>query len=580
MGRPPRKSGAVHVVTNRRQGKNREYVTHLLRRSYREDGKVKNETVGNISHLPEHVVELVRRALRGELLLGAEEAFEIERSLPAGHVQAALSAARSLDLARTIERQPSRQRALVMAMLVSRVIAPGSKLETSRTLGQSTLASELGVEGASEDELYRALDWLAERQQRIEDRLARRHLADGALVLYDLSSSYFEGKSCPLAARGYSRDKRRGSLQIVYGLLTDRSGRPLAIEVFKGNLHDHQTVAAQIAKLKQRFGLSTVVVVADRGMVTKANIELLAETEGTEWITALKAPQVQRLVRDGELQLSLFDRLELAEISSEAFPGERLVVCRNPLVAAERARKRSEMLAATEAELAAVKARVEAGTLAGAAAIGLAAGAVVNRYKMKKHFTLEIEATSFGFARNEEGIEAEAALDGFYVLRTSVAESGLAAGELVDSYKQLAKVERAFRTLKGPLELRPIHHHLEGRVRAHVFVCMLAYYLEWQLRSAWAELTFKDEAPPERASPVAKAQRSAAAERKAQSKRTRRSEPAHSFESLLAELATVTRNTIKLAGTGATFDKLAKPTPLQARALELAAGAVVTNAAA
>lgn len=573
MGRPARKTGAVHVVTNRRHGKHREYVTHLLRRSYREGGRVKNETVGNISHLPEHVVELVRRALRGEALLGAEDAFEIERSLPAGHVSAVLCAARRLDLARTIDRSPSRQRSLVMAMVAQRVLSAGSKLQTARSLGQSTLASELSLEGASEDELYRALDWLGERQQRIEDRLARRHLKDGTLVLYDLSSSYFEGRTCPLAARGYSRDRKRGTLQIVYGLLCDREGRPLAVEVFEGQLHDDKTLPAQVAKLKRRFGLSTVVVVADRGMATKANLELLSETEGAEWITALKAPQVKKLVKEGQLQLSLFDEQDLAEIESPDYPGERLVVCRNPLVAAERARKRCELLEATERELAAIRERVEAGTLTGRAEIGLAAGAVANRFKMRKHFELQIGADRFEFCRKQAQIEAEAALDGIYVLRTSVAESELGAREVVSSYKQLAKVERAFRTLKGPLEVRPIHHRLEGRVRAHVFLCMLAYYLEWHLREAWAELTFKDEEPPIQPDPVAKAARSETATRKAQTKRTRRDEPAHSFESLLCELALLTRNTITVPGTEASFDKLTQPTPLQARALELAESA-------
>lgn len=570
MGRPARKSGAVHVVTNRRQGKHREYVTHLLRRSYREDGKVKNETVGNISHLPEHVVELVRGALRGEVFVSADRGFEIERSLPAGHVQAALGAARGLDLARLIDREASRQRSLVLAMLIARIITPASKLETSRTLGHSTLASELQIEGAGEDELYRALDWLAERQERIEDRLARRHLNEGTLVLYDLSSSYFEGRSCPLAARGYSRDKRRGSLQIVYGLLTDRVGRPIAIEVFPGNLTDHRTVPAQIEKLKERFGLSSVIVVADRGMVTRANIELIKKTEGVGWITALKAPQVKRLVKDGELQLSLFDEVNLAEIESESFPGERLIVCRNPLVGAERTRKRDELLAATEAELAVIARRVEAKTLTGRGEIGLAVGAAVNRYKMKKHFELEIEADRFSFNRRQAEIKAEAALDGIYVLRTSVSADQMKSGDVVFSYKQLAKVERAFRTLKGPLEIRPIHHHLEGRVRAHVFLCMLAYYLEWHLREAWAELTFKDEHPPKPGDPVAKAARSKPAERKARTKQTSQGNPTHSFESLLGELALLTRNTIKIKGTEASFDKLATPTGLQARALELA----------
>jgi Transposase DDE domain len=561
----------MHVVTNRRQGKHREYVSHLLRRSYREDGKVKNETLANLSHLPEEAIAAIRATLRGEVLIGADAAFEIERSLPAGHVTAALAMARRLELARLLDRRPSRQRDLCLAMVCQRVLAPGSKLHTSRALGQSTLAGELGVGGADEDELYAALDWLLARQEKIEDRLAARHLKDGELVLYDVSSSYFEGRKCPLAKLGYSRDRRRGTPQIIYGLLCDKPGRALAVEVFSGELHDDKTLSAQVQKLKRRFGLKTVIVVADRGMVTKANIEALAGAEGVGWITALKAPQIKRLVKDGQLQLSLFDEANLAEISApEDYPGERLIVCRNPLVGAERSRKRSELLDATEVELEQVAERVEAGSLAGAAEIGLAVGPALKRYKVKKHFEIAVTDSSFTFSRKSEQIEAEAALDGFYVLRTSAPAAELPAAEVVRSYKGLEQVERAFGTLKGPeLEIRPIHHHLEGRVRAHVFLCMLAYYLTWHLREAWAPLLFKDEAPPLAADPVAKADRSAAAQRKAQSKRTASGEPCHSYRSLIAELGTLTRNTIRLAGAEASFEKLAEPTPIQARALEL-----------
>ncbi|MGA8744250.1 MAG: IS1634 family transposase [Solirubrobacterales bacterium] len=571
MSRSPRPSGAMHVVTNRRQGKHREYVSHLLRRSYREDGKVKNETLANLSHLPEEAIAAIRATLRGEVLIGADGGFEIVRSLPAGHVEAALRMARRLELARLLDRGPSRQRDLCLAMVCQRVLAPGSKLHTSRALGQSTLAGELGVEGADEDELYAALDWLLARQEKIEDRLAGRHLKDGELVLYDVSSSYFEGRKCPLAKLGYSRDRRRGTPQIIYGLLCDKPGRPLAVEVFSGELHDEATLSAQVQKLKRRFGLKTVIVIADRGMVTKANIEALGAAEGVGWITALKAPQIKRLVKDGQLQLSLFDEANLAEISaSEDYPGERLIVCRNPLVGAERSRKRSELLDATEAELEQVAERVKAGSLAGAAEIGLAVGPALKRHKVKKHFEVAITDSNFTFSRRSEQIEAEAALDGFYVLRTSVPEDELAADEVVRSYKGLEQVERAFGTLKGPeLEIRPIHHHLEGRVRAHVFLCMLAYYLTWHLREAWAPLLFKDEAPPIAADPVAKASRSASAERKAQSKRTASGEPCHSYRSLIAELGTQTSNTVRLAGAEASFEKLAEPTPIQARALEL-----------
>ena len=578
MSRRPRPSGAMHVVTNRRQGAHRAYVTHLLRRSYREDGKVKNQTLANLSHLPEEVIELIRGALQGRHYVEADAAFAIERSLPAGHVSAALLMARRLELARLLDRAPGRERDLCLAMICQRAIAPASKLQTVRALSQSTLASELGVQGTDEDELYAAMDWLSERQAPIEDRLARRHLHDGELVLYDVSSSYFEGRACPLARLGYSRDGRRGTPQIVYGLLCDRPGRPIAVEVFSGETHDDKTLPAQIVKLKRRFGLKTVIVVSDRGMVTRANLELLADTEGVGWITALKAPQIKRLVTQGTLQLALFDERNLAEISApQDYPGERLVVCRNPLVAAERRRKREDLLAATERGLAEIAERVERGTLAGSDQIGLAVGPAVKRYRMKKHFELEITDRSFGFQRKTEQIEAEAALDGFYVLRTSVGAETLAGAEVVRAYKGLEQVERAFGSFKGPdLEIRPIHHHLERRVRAHVLLCMLAYYLTWHLKAAWAPLLFADEHPPIAADPVAKATRSPAAQRKAQTKRTAAGEPCHSYRSLLAELGTLTRNTIRLPGTSATFDKLTQPTEVQARALELAAKAPVT----
>jgi transposase len=567
----------MHVVTNRRQGAQREYVTHLLRRSYREGGKVKNETLANLSHLPEEVIELIRGALAGRRYLDAEGAFAIERSLPAGHVQAALAMARRLELARVLDRVPSRERDLCLAMLCQQALRPGSKLATARALGQSTLGSELGVADADEDDLYRALDWLLERQQRIEERLARRHLADGELVLYDVSSSYFEGRSCPLARLGYSRDGKRGTPQIIYGLLCDRPGRPIAIEVFSGELHDDKTLPAQLAKLARRFDLRRVIVVCDRGMITKANLKLMAKHDGIGWITALKAPQIKRLVRSGSLQLSLFDQTNLAEISApEDFPGERLIVCRNPLVAGERARKRDQLLAATEADLAHLQRRVEAGTLAGADQIGLAVGPALKRHKMNKHFTVTITDTSFSFAQKRDQIAAETALDGFYVLRTSVEADTLPTDQVVRAYKGLEQIERAFGTFKAPeLQIRPIHHRLADRVRAHVLLCMLAYYLTWHLREAWAPLLFKDEQPPTTPDPVAKATRSTAAQRKAQTKRTTNGQPCHSYRSLIAELATLTRNTIRLPGAQASFDKHAEPTPLQARALDLATHAPV-----
>ena len=558
----------MHVVTNTIRRGDRVYTAHLLRRSYREGGKVKKQTLANLSHLPDELIELIRGALRGQRFVAAEEALQVERSLPAGPVEAALAMARRLELARLLDRQPSRERALSLAMIVQRLLGPGSKLAMSRTFTQSTLGAELGVEDADEDELYGALDWLLARQARIERALARRHLEEGTLVLYDVSSSYFEGHSCPLAQLGYSRDRRRGTPQIVYGLLCDRRGCPVAVEVFAGSLHDDKTLPAQIEKLRKRFGLASVIVVSDRGMVTKANLELLRTDGQAAWITALKAPQVKRLVADGALQLSLFDEHNLAEIAAEDYPGERLVVCRNPLVAQERARKRDDLLAATERALAEIQHRVEQGTLVGEAAIGLAVGAVWNRWRVRKHFQVEITDTSFAFQRKTDQIAAEAALDGIYVLRTSVAQAELSAPDVVRAYKQLKEVERAFRTLKGPLELRPIHHRLEDRVRAHVFLCMLSYYLAWHLRQAWKPLLFDDEQPPIQPDPVAKARRSQQAERKARSKRTATGERCHSLATLLDELATRTRNTIRLHG-GAGFDQLTQPTTTQARALAL-----------
>jgi transposase len=569
----------MHVSTTTRRSGENEYTATLLRRSYRQDGKVKKETLANLSHLPPPAIDAIRRVLAGETLVNVEDAFAIERSLPAGHVQAVLTMARRLELARVLDRAPSRERDLCMAMICQQALRPGSKLATARALGQSTLGSQLGVEGVDEDELYRTLDWLLERQTRIEDRLARRHLADGELVLYDVSSSYFEGRTCPLAQLGYSRDGRRGTPQIIYGLLCDRPGRPIAVEVFSGELHDDKTLPSQVAKLKRRFALQTVIVVCDRGMVTKANLELMAETEGIGWITALKAPQIKKLVKHGDLQLSLFDQTNLAEITAPAdYPGERLIVCRNPLVAGERARKRDELLAATEADLADLQRRVQAGTLAGADQIGLAVGPALKRHKMNKHFTVTITDTSFTFAQKRDQINSEAALDGFYVLRTSVEADTLPTSEVVRAYKGLEQVERAFGSFKGPeLQIRPIHHRLQDRVRAHVLLCMLAYYLTWHLKTAWAPLLFADEHPAPNPDPVAKATRSPTAQRKAQTKRTSTGDPCHSYKTLLADLATLTRNTIRLPGATATYDKLTEPTPLQQHALELAATAPVTT---
>ena len=567
----------MHVVTNKIRRGEKEYTATLLRRSFRQDGKVKKETLANLSHLPAEAIDAIRRVLAGETLVGAGEAFEIERSLPAGHVNAALVMARRLGLAELLDGRSSRQRDLCLAMILSRVISPGSKLATARTLGSSTLASELGVEGVDEDDLYAAMDWLISRQDRIEDRLAARHLRDGEMVLYDVSSSYFEGRTCPLGKLGYSRDGQPGLLQMIYGLLCDTDGRPVAIEVFTGELHDDKTLPSQVAKIKDRFGLCRVTVVADRGMVTRANIETLKGAEGVSWITALKAPTIKMLVRNGVFQPSLFDEQNLGEITDpETFPGERLIVCRNPLVGAQRARKRAELLDATEQELELIKARVEKGTLLGAAQIGLAVGPALKRFHVKKHFEVQITDMEFSFQRKHQEIAEEAALDGFYILRTNHPATTLPAGDVVRAYKNLEQVERAFRSIKGPdLQIRPIHHRLEDRVRSHVLICMLAYYLTWHLKAAWKPLLFTDEHHPVTKDPVAKAVRSPAAEQKATTKRTTDGTTAHSYRTLLADLATQTRNRTRIAGRSETFEKLTQPTALQARALELAATAPV-----
>jgi len=564
------RGGAVHVATTRRHYKDRVYETHLLRRSYREGGKVKTETVGNLSHLPPELIDLVRRGLAGERFLPAS-GMEIRRSVPHGHVAAVLGTLRSLGVERLIEPRRSRARDLVVGMLVARLIAPASKLATARGLGATTLGDLLGIGDASEDELYGALDWLGERQARIEARLAARHLVPGGLVYYDLSSSYLEGSHCPLARLGYSRDGKKGTLQIEYGLLADPDGRPVAVAVVPGNTGDPATVPATVDTLRTRFGLERIVLVGDRGMLTSARIETV-RAAGFDWISALRGPAIRTLAGDGALQLGLFDERNLAEISHPDFPGERLIVCRNPALAAERARKRIELLAATEAALARVVARVEAGTLRGAARIGLALGRVVDRFKMAKHFELEIGDDHLVVTRREQAIAAEAALDGLYVLRTSVPAERLDAPSVVRSYKRLSRVERAFRGFKAAdLAIRPIRHWTEDRVRAHVFLCMLAYYVQWHLERAWAPLLFRDEEPADLPDPVAPAARSEAALAKARSHELADGTPAHSFKTLLAELATLTRNLVVPAGAPdeAAFEIIATPTPLQARAFAL-----------
>jgi hypothetical protein len=552
----------------------------LLRESYRDEGKVKTRTLANLSRWPEHKVETLKRALKGlPPAVDLSEAFEITRSLPHGHVAAVLGTARRLGVDELIDAEPSRKRDLVVAMLVAQVIAPGSKLATARGLRTETATSSLGqllgVTGCDEDDLYAAMDWALARQEAIENALAARHLVNGTLVLYDVSSAAFEGRTCPLGAIGHPKDGVKGRLQIVYGLLCSPAGIPIAIEVFEGNTADPKTLAAQITKIKNRFGLSRVCLVGDRGMLTNARINDELRPAQLDWISALRAPQIKALVNEGALQLSLFDEQDLVEISSPEFPGERLVCCHNPALAEERTRKRGELLAATEKQLAPIAAATarDKRPLRGKDKIALRVGKVINHYNMAKHVTLEITNESFTFTRNTEAIAAEAALDGIYVLRTSLPTDTLTESEVVARYKNLADVERFFRTLNTELDIRPIRHRLAARVRAHVFLRMLSYYLIWHMKAALAPILFVDNDKPaaaaKRANPVAAAQRSDTALKKAARKRTAEDTPVHSFTSLLADLATLCANHIQPADDMPAFTMTTTPTPLQRRAFEL-----------
>jgi hypothetical protein len=553
----------------------------LLRESYRVGKQTKKRTLANLSMLPPEAIDVLRRALRGETLVPAAEALEIERSRPHGHVAAVLGTARKLGLESLLATRPCRERDLAMAMIVARVIDPGSKLATARGLdaetGFHTLAEELGLADAGVAELYGAMDWLLERQSRIEAKLAKRELIDGTLVLYDVTSTYFEGRSCPLAKHGYSRDGKKGTLQIVFGLLCTAEGCPVAVEVFSGNTADPTTLASAVEKVCERFGLKRVVLVADRGLLTEARIEAeLRPLAGRlDWITALRAPAIRKLVEEGDLQLSLFDEHDLGEITSARFPGERLIACRNPLLAAERVRKREVLLRATETQLEGVAraTRRVARPLIGTEAIALRVGEVLGRSKVAKHFHTEITEDGFTYRRDEANIAREAALDGIYVIRTSVPAAEITAEDAVGAYKSLSAVERAFRSTKTvDLEVRPIHHRNETRVRAHVFLCMLAYYVEWHMRRALAPLLFDDHdkgtAGRQRRSVVARAERSPAAERKRNTRRTEDGFPVHSFQTLLKDLSTLTKNRVRVAG-GAAYEQLTRPTPIQDRALEL-----------
>jgi hypothetical protein len=576
-----RASGKVHVVRVSKsgyvdkQGRRRDYSSAYLRRTYRDGGKVKNETVANLSALPDHVIDLIDAGLKDQRLVPAADAVTITGSLPHGHVAAVHAMARTLGLPALLGPACA-ERDLALALITSRVVRPGSKLSTLTWWADTTLGADLGVAEASTDDIYAAMDWVGGRQDAIEAELARRHLAPqvnpARMALFGLSSSWLEGSHCPLAARGYSRDGKKGTLQIEYGLLTDPAGRPVAVRVFPGNTGDPAAFTAIVDVVRDKFGLAKMVMVGDRGMITSARIDALQEADdGYGWITALRAPAIKKLMADdGPLQLSLFDQQDLAEITSGDFPGERLVACRNPVLAAERARKREDLLAATEKLLAPIIARVRAGRITGAGEIGIEAGKVISKYKAAKHFAITITDDSLTITRRQEQIDAEAVLDGFYVLRTPIPASELDAPAVVTAYKNLKYVERDFRHIKADdLDLRPVFHRLEERVRAHVLICMLACYLTWHLRRAWAPLTFTDENPPQQENPVVPARRSARAQAKASYQHDPAGRPYRSFRGLLEHLATLTRNQVRFTGTRATVSMLTEPTSAQRQAFDL-----------
>jgi transposase len=558
----------------------------LLRESFRLHGKVNNRTLANISHWPSAQVDALRAVLKGTTSVAVAaplpEAFEIVRSRPHGHVAAVLATMRKLQLDRLIDKHPSDELDLVLAMIAERILEPASKLATSRALHPDTLTSTLGellhLDSPTEDELYRAMDWLLPQQARIEQALAKRHLAEGALLLYDLTSTYFEGRHCPLGQLGHSRDDKKGKLQIVFGLMTNAEGCPLAVEVYAGNTSDPKTVSDQVTKLQKRFGLQRVILVGDRGMITSARIrENLKPAPGIQWITALRAPAIKKLIAGGTLQLSLFDDRDLAEIAHPDFPGERLIACYNPLLAEERARKRPALLTATEKELEkiVVATRRKKRALRGKSNIGLRVGKVLNRYKMGKHFQIHIEENTFSYPRKQANIDKEESLDGIYVVRTNVPVVVFSSEQAVRSYKSLSGVERAFRSLKTvDLHVRPIHHRQPDRVRAHILICMLAYYVEWHMRKHLAPLLFDDDdkvtAEQMRTSVVAPAQRSVSAQDKAYNKRTPDDQPVHSFQTLLSDLATIVINCVQPKDvTIPAFDIITTPTPLQQRVFDL-----------
>jgi transposase len=569
------RTGTAHVVTTSRTYKGKVYHTHLLRRSYREDGKVKNETLGNLSHLPEALIDIIRRSLQGETFVPTGQTFEVTRSLAHGHVHAVELAMQRLGFASLLGSTPSPERERVMAMVAARIVAPHTKLATTRWWNTTTLATDFGVADANEDDLYAAMDWLLARQDAIQKKLAARHLSAGGLVLYDLSSSHFEGTTCPLARLGHNRDGKKGLLQVNYGLLTDACGCPVAVSVHEGNVADSTTFLPEVQRLRECFGIEQLVMVGDRGMVGNTSIAQLREMAGMDWITALKSASIRTLVEQDQLQLGLFDERNLLEITSPQYPGERLVACRNPQLAALRAHKRQELLGATERNLQPIKDRVDAGRLKGSEAIALRVGKVINQYKVAKHFELDIGENRFTFTRKHEAIAAAAAIDGIYIIRTSVDAARMEAADCVRNYKALANVERAFRSLKTvDLKVRPIHHRTADRVRAHILLCMLAYYVEWHMREAWRKLMFADTDLAAKATrdPVAPAQRSQQAQEKVASHTVDDGTPAHSFATLMAELGSLVRNTCRTPGAGPeapTFDIVTTPNATQRHALDL-----------
>jgi transposase len=573
----PARTGAVHVATIKRVYKGKSYTTHLLRRSIRKGKTVTHQTLGNLSHLPDHVIDLIKRSLKGETFVPAADALRITRSLPHGHVEAVLKMIKKLGLDELIASEPSRRRHLVVAMIAERLIFPSSKLANTRHWHDTTLAQELDVADATADQLYDAMDWLLERQSAIENKLAKRHLSDGALVLYDVTSSYYEGKTCPLARFGHDRDGKSGCPIIVYGALTDAEGRPVAVQVYPGNTGDPKTVPDQVETLTKRFGLSRVVLVGDRGMLTQTQIDVLKKHPGLGWISALRSGSIRRLLADGLLVKKDLETERLAEISSPDFPGERLVACYNPLLAEQRRQKRQELLAATQAELEklAVSVKRAAAKPETAAEIGVRAGKIINHYKMSKHFTLTIGDGSLEWVRKQEEITKEELLDGIYVVRTSEPTERLTAADGVRSYKRLALVEQAFRCLKGiDLLVRPIHHRIAERVRAHILLCLLAYYVQWHLRQAWEPLLFEDEGLTEdrpRRDPVAPAKPSESAKLKKKTHTTAGGLAVQSFRTLMAHLGTRCRNTcVMTADPNQTrFDQLTEADALQAEALRL-----------